>query len=479
MKISHLSTDGLKQEYKVVVPADEIKKAVEDRLKQIGQSIKMPGFRPGKIPTEILNQRYGDDARQDALKYLVQSGVDKIIKENTLKIVTMPEIDVDSADEGKDLEYKAIFELLPDIQVKEFKDIKLKKFNVQVTDKQVDKHLNEMYENHRSYKPLEKDRASKEKDLVHVDIQATVDGAPFKGFAPHYHTVIGNDDIVLTGEFEKHLSGKKVNESFEVTETFPKDFKVSNLSNKEVVITAKITKIEEPKNFKLDDDFAKEFKCDNLEDLKNKLKEQLENQGNNLERTRLKRFLLDNLNEQYSFDLPQRLVDMEFEAIWKHLQEELAEAKREGTLDESDEKSEDELRKEYLDIAVRRVRLGLVITEVAKLNNIKINNQDIQMALYSEILKYPNQQKEVYDYYQKNQKALEALMAPVMEDKVVDHILNNVTYSTSDINMDDFMKEIRGIIPGYEEEEEVSPKNTKATKKDDSKPKVSKKASAK
>lgn len=474
MQISLLSAEGLKQEYKVIVPATDVNKTVEDRLKVIGKTVKIPGFRPGMIPTSVLKQRYGKDATEEALKKIVQNGVNQIIKDKALKIVTMPQISIESVDEGKDLEYNAVFELLPDFEIMDFKKIGLETLDITITEEQLDKHLNEVHQNHKVFVPLEKNRPSKEGDFLHVDIEATIDGAPFKGIAPHYQTVVGNDDSVLSGEFEKHLVGKKIDQPFEVKEIFPENFKVSNLSNKEVIISAKITKIEEPKIFKLDDDFAKEFQCDTLEIFKDRLRSELQRQGEILEKTRLKRFLLDNLQEQYTFSLPETLVETEFQAIWKRLQEELEAARAEGSLEQDDDRSEEDLKNEYKVISQRRVRLGLIITEVAKLNNIRITNADVNQALAAEAAKYPNQVNEVYDYYKKNRRALEALMAPIMEDKVVDYILSQVTLSKRKVDLDAFMKEIRGVIPGFENDEEDELEADKGGEKSTSEAKVSK-----
>lgn len=465
MQISLLSAEGLKQEYKVIVPAEDVNKTIEDRLKVIGKSIKIPGFRPGMVPSTVIKQRYGKEAMEEALKKIVQNGVNKIIKDHNLKVVTMPQISLESAEEGKDLQYSALFELLPDFELKDFKTIKLETLDIDITDEQLDKHLKEVHRNHKIFSPLVNNRPSKEGDYLHIDIEATIDGAPFKGIAPHFHTVVGNDESVLSGEFEKHLIGKNIDQIFEVKEIFPDNFKVSNLSNKEVILKAKITKIEEPKVFKVDDEFAKEFQCDTLNDFKNRLKGELQRQGVTLEKTRLKRFLLDSLQELYTFDLPEILVESEFQAIWKRLQEELESARAEGSLELDDDHSEEDLKNEYKVISQRRVRLGLIITEVAKLNNIRITNADVNQALAAEASKHPSQVNEVYEYYKQNRKALEALMAPVMEDKVVEHILNQVTLSRRTVDLDTFMKEIKGVIPGFEGDEEDDKIETKSSSK--------------
>ncbi len=468
MQISRISVEGLKQEYKILIPAQDINKSVEDRLKLIGKSVKIPGFRPGMVPDSILKQRYGGDTSDEVIKKFIQNSVSQIIKDNSLKVVTAPELVVISEDEGKDFECNVIFETLPSFKLENFNTITLDKLEITITDEQVEKHLKEVFDNHKVFKPADKDRLSKEGDFLHIDIEATIDGAPFKGILPHYHTVIGSDDSVLSGEFERHLVGRKVGEKFEVKEIFPSDFKVKNLANQEVIISAMITKIEEPKIFKLDNDFAKEFKYETLDILKEKLRDELTRHAEALEKTRLKRFLLDSLHNQYAFDLPDSLVESEFQTIWKRLQEELESAKADGDLELDDDRTEEEVKDEYRAISQRRVRLGLIITEVADLNNIKITNADVTQAITNEVSRYPGKAQEVYEYYKTNKRALEALLAPVMEDKVVDFILSQVTLSKRPVDLDTFMKEIQGVIPGYEiEEEDKGRRNNTLEKKSD------------
>lgn len=471
MKISRTSAQGLKQEFNVVVPSSDMDTRIHERLTVIGKKVKMAGFRPGMIPTTILKQRYGADATQDAVETVIRTAVSQISKENNLRQAAQPKVSIEAFDEGKDLEVKIEFEVLPTIELKGFDKIKLEKLVVDIPAAEVTKKIDEIVTNHKKFQPLAKARAAKDGDLIHLDVQATVDGKAFKGFDKHMHVIVGSEEKLLSGALEAAVKGVKAGDSLEVTEKFSEDFGNKAVAGKDLKLELTVTKIEEPAKVELNDELAKEFGCESVDDFKKRVQEALEREYTNLSRMRLKRHLLDALNSDYSFDLPEAMVENEFNAIWSRLRQELEEARRNGTLEEDDNRSEDELKKEYREISERRVRLGLIISEVAREKKIKVEDVEIRQAIFQEAMRYPNQTKEVFAFFQKNPQAVEQIAAPILEDKVVDFILTEVKLAEKKVSPEQLIEAIRGVVPGFEAEDETT---EKAPAKKTSKGKTSK-----
>ncbi|WP_051908305.1 trigger factor [Candidatus Odyssella acanthamoebae] len=463
MKISRTSAQGLKQEYSVIVPSADMNNRIHDRLTVLGKKVKMAGFRPGMIPTTILKQRYGADATQDALETVVRSAITQISKENGIRQAAQPKISVESFDEDKDLEVKIEFEVLPTIDLKGFDKISLEKLIVDLPEAEIAKKVEEIVSNHQKFQPLAKERASKDGDLVHLDAVATVDGKAFKGFDKHMHVVVGSEEKLLSGALEDAVKGVKSGDTLQVSEKFPEDFSNKAVAGKDLKLELKVGKIEEPAKVELNDELAKEFGCENVDDFKKRVRETMEREYVNLSRMRLKRHLLDALNTEYTFDLPETMVENEFNAIWTRLQQELEQARQNGTLEDDDNRSEDDLKKEYRDISERRVRLGLVISEVAREKKIKVEDAEVRQAIFQEAMRYPNQVKEVFAFFQKNPQAVEQIAAPILEDKVVDFILTEVKLAEKKVSPEGLIEAIRGVVPGFEADDEGQT-DTKAKK---------------
>lgn len=454
MKISRTSAQGLKQEYSVIVPSSDMDNRIHERLAVLGKKVKMAGFRPGMIPTTILKQRYGADATQDALENVVHSAIHQISKDNNIRQAAQPKVSIESFDEGKDLEVKIEFETLPTIDLKGFDKIKIEKLSIELPEAEITKKIDEIVANHKKFEPLKKERATKDGDMVHLDVDATVDGKKFKGFDSHMHVVVGSEEKLLSGAIESALKGVKSGDTLDVTEQFPEDFSNKAVAGKTLILKLKVGKIEEPAKVELNDDLAKEFGCENVDDFKKRVQETMEREYVNLSRMRMKRHLLDALNSEYIFDLPETMVENEFNAIWTRLQQELEQARQTGNLEDDDNRSEEDLKKEYRDISERRVRLGLVISEVAREKKIKVEDAEVRQAIFQEAMRYPNQVKEVFAFFQKNPQAVEQIAAPILEDKVVDFILSEVKLAEKKVSPEELIEAIRGVVPGFEAADE-------------------------
>jgi trigger factor len=457
MQISHLSSQGLKQEYKVVIPAGDVSQSVDEHLNKLGKTAKLPGFRPGKVPFSILKQRFSQEALSECIEESAKGAVREVVEKNSLRLIGKPTVEY-NYDEEKGVEYTVSFELFPELSLGNFSEIQLEKLIATVSDQDVDKHLGELL-NSTYFEEAEEGYSVQQGDRVHFDIKTTLDGADHKIFEPRQVVVVQSDKPFLSGELEAMIVGKKNKETFTVTEKIPSDFHISTLAHKDVVVTVGIVRIEKAKKYELNDDFLKRLNLDSPEALNASIRESLTNHAEYLEGIRMKRLLLDALNQRHSFDLPASLVDREFEAIWKQLQSELAQSQKNGTLEEGIP-SEEELKAEYKQLAERRVRLGLIIAEVATLNNIELDRSEVTNRIYAEASKYPSQMKEVVNFYSNNSNALNTLLAPLLEDKVISHILTQTSLTEKQVTYQDLLKEIKGIVPGYEEdsEEESEPK---------------------
>lgn len=483
MQVEHTLSEGLKHKFTVKIPSSKIKAKVLESLAELGKNVKFPGFRPGKVPETILRQRYGARALQEATEETVQSSVQKIFADNKIRQAFQPKIEVKGYGEDKDLEFTIAVESLPEIKLNDFKKLSLEQLNVNVGDEEIEKRLNEIAKHRKKFVPLKKPRPSQKGDLVSfVILEVTVDGKPEKNFNKNGTIELGHARNVEFPELDKELTGANIQDKLTVNQniSFDEDDDEKKASAKKTkaskaIFQIKVSNIEEPAFFTVNDDLAKEFNLKSIDELRKNLKEGVEVDYKKLSRLHVKRFLLDKLAEEYKFDLPPTLVESEFEAIWTKLQEEIKSAQKNGQPIEED-KNEKELRKEYRAIAERRVRLGLLISEVSKINKIQVTEEELRSVIFDQAMRNfngqinPDQIAEYFEYYRKNPGAVEQIAAPLLEDKVVDFILKGANVSERTVDSKTFKKAIRGVIPSpYDDEEETESKPKSETK---SKPKA-------
>lgn len=471
MQVEKVLSDKLKHQFKVTALEAELRQKYDAQLQKISTKAKIPGFRPGKIPASILEQRYGDEAWHDAGNAVLREALNQIYKENSFRNAIEPAMDIVSFDKGKDFECMVTFETMPEIQLKDFKDISVERLAVTIEDQDVEDRLGKIHREHSRYQEPSPARAAEKGDLVTVKWSGVLKDGQSIEMPKTYQILLGSENNDSPFEpIVTALYGKKIGDHFEEKIHFPKSEKSEELAGKEAVIKGEVEKVEEPLSFKLDDAFAKEFNIETLEELRKSVRSSLEHEAKKVAHLYTKRHLLDALDKQYDFDLPPTMVDNEFKAIWDQLQRELTEAKASGDLTEEDEmKSEDELRSDYETIAKRRVRLGLLISHLSEAHKINLKEDEVRMAIFQEATRYPSQMKEVISYYTKNDKALRNLVAPLLEDKVVDFILNQSSRKERSVNFPTLKQVVRGVIPTpYDDEEmttEAPKKETKAASK--------------
>ena len=434
MQVKELSAEGLKRAYEVVVDADEIEQRVDKRLDELKKTIKMPGFRPGKVPVTLLKKQYGKSVRGEVLEQAVNEGSQQAINDNELKPALRPKIELKSFEDGGNLEFSMELEVLPDVPKVDLKTIELTRPKAEVTDQAMADALENFSKRFQEYEAPAEARESKDGDRLTIDFVGKVDGEEFDGGkADDFPLVLGSGSFIPG--FEDQLIGKVIDEDVEVNVTFPEAYGAENLAGKDAVFEVKVKEIAEPKPVELTDDLAKGQGFDDLEALEKTMRESMERDYDNLSRARVKRSLLDHLADNVKFEVPAGMVDLEFEAVWKQIEEELK-----NNPDQTD-KSEDELKAEYKDIAERRVRLGLILSDIGQANELQVEQAELNQAMMEQIRRFPGQEKQVFEYFQKNPQAVEQLRAPIYEDKVVDFVLEMAKVDDQTVTVEELMKD--------------------------------------
>lgn len=420
MQITESNADGLKHEMTVVVAAADIERSVTNRLNEIGRSVRLPGFRPGKIPLSVLRKRYGSSVMGEVLERTVSDSSNEAMRERNLRPALQPKVEIVSFNEGKDLQYKLAVEVLPQFPLMNFGELQLERLKPEVPEEEIDSALQRIAQQQRKSETV--DRAAEKGDVVVIDFVGSVDGTEFPGgSAKDYSLELGSGSFVPG--FEDQLVGIKAGEERKVAITFPADYGNTDLAGKaaEFAVTAKAVKAMTPQP--VDESLATAIGMENLAALRQVVRERIERDYQGIARQKLKTTLLDRLAEHHHFSVPQGMIDIELESIWRQYQAQAERAKQAGTPDTEPAKDEATLKAEYRDIAERRVRLGLVLAEAGSKNNITVTQDEINRAMTEEARRFPGQERQVIEYYRNNPGAIDNLRAPIYEDKVIDFIL--------------------------------------------------------
>jgi trigger factor len=464
MQVTETTAEELKREYTIVIPAKEIDEKIDGRLKELSGQVNLPGFRPGKVPMSLLKQRFGKSVLGEVLEKAVSDSSSQALSERSLRPAMQPKIEVTSFDEGKDLEYTLSVELLPDVTPMDFGSLQLERVKILVPDQEIDEALERIAESHKTSKPLAKARKAKLGDVVIIDFKGTVDGEALPGMAAEdHHLELGSNQFIPG--FEDQLVGVNVGDEPSVKVTFPDAYGNDKLAGREAIFEVTVKGIEESVAAEIDDKLAESLGAENLEGLKSRVREQIEGEYAKVARTRLKRELLDKLSEAHDFAVPGGMVEVEFESIWRQIEEE----RKQGHLDDEDAgKDDEELKAEYRTIAERRVRLGLLLSEVGSSNNIDVAQEEVNRALFAEAQNYPGQEQQVLEYYKKTPEALANLRAPIFEDKVIDFISDLAKVVERELTPDELRKEFEA--ESAEAESKAAKKKKPAAKKPAKKP---------
>lgn len=459
MKVKEEKSKGLTKKYNITVEAAEFSAAVDSKLTKITKDIKLPGFRAGKAPKAMIEQKYRPSVLGEVLDDTIRNAANEVIAANKLRPATTPDIKIEKFEDGKDIEFTMEVEVLPEIKLGDFSKISLTKYTAKVPAEEIEKALKYMSEARRNTVKVEKSRAAKKGDVVIIDFVGSIDGVEFNGGKGNDYPLELGSNSFIPG-YEDQLIGHKAGETVEVRTSFPENYHAKDLAGKEALFVTTIKELREYVPTEINDEFAKSVGAKDVADLKAQIEARISGDYEATSRIKLKRDLLDALDKEYKFDIPQKLVDAEYEAIEKQYQN----AKVNNRLDEEDKKrDEKDILAEYKDIALRRVKLGLLLSEVGNVAKVTLSADDINKAIMNEARRYPGQEKAVFEYYARNKEAVEALKAPAYEEKIIDYILSQAKVSSTEVAVTDLYN-FNENSPAAKDSKDKTKEPTKAKK---------------
>jgi trigger factor len=423
MQITETVSEGLRREYKVVVPKADLDTRLNGRLEEMKPRMNLKGFRPGKAPVSFLKKQFGKSLMGEIVETAVNESSQKAVADNALKPAAPPKVDlvsqIEQVVDGKsDLEFTVMVDLMPDFELTDVSKLKIERLTADVADADIDEALKRLAESAKTFSPRAEGEAAENGDSVVIDFVGKVDGVEFPGGkADNFNLGLGTGQLIPG--FEDQIVGAKLGDVREVKVTFPADYPEATLAGKDAVFDVTVKEIKSADPVTVDAELAKKLGFDDLATLKDRVRDQLKSDFTRASRLHLKRRILDALDTTHSFQLPPGMVEGEFNGIWSQVE---AELKREGKTAEDEGKSEDELKKEYREIAERRVRLGLVLAKLGENNGITVTGDEVQRAVATRARQFPGQEQQVFQFYAQNPQAQAEIRAPIFEDKVVDFI---------------------------------------------------------
>lgn len=428
MQVTETLSQGLKREFKVVLPATELEQRLNSELNNIKDRVRINGFRPGKVPPAHLRKVYGRSVMSDVLQNAVNEANRKIVEDNSLKLAQEPQVQfpedketIEKAMDAKgDLSFTVALEVLPEFELVDLSGVSVKKPVAEVSDVEINESLERMAKQNRTYEA--KTGKSADGDRVVVDFVGRIDGEEFEGGKGQDIRVELGSNTFIPG-FEEQLIGLKAGDTKLVKVSFPVNYMAAHLAGKAAEFDVTVKEVEAPGELKIDDEMAKNFGMESLDKLKDAIRDAIKRDFDGQSRRKVKKELLDALDAKYSFELPPTLVEQEFAAVWSQVE---ADMKSNGRTFADEDTTEEDAKAEYRKIAERRVRLGLVLAQIGEKSDIKISDDEVTQALIERVRQYPGQERQVWEFYQKNPQALAEIRAPLFEEKVVDQILSQV-----------------------------------------------------
>jgi len=443
MQVVEKSSEGLSRVIAVTIPAAELNEKLDARLKEVAPQIKLKGFRPGKVPVAHVKKTFGRDLMGEIVNAALNETSQKALDEVKVRPAAPAEMKLTSDMDkvltgGEDLAYEMELEVMPDFTPVDPKTLKLNRPTYEASDADLDEALKELAGQAKTYEDKKgKTVKAAEGDQLTIDFVGKIDGEAFEGgSATDADLVIGSNRFIPG--FEEQLKGVKVGEEKTVEVTFPEDYQAKHLAGKAATFDVTVKAIKAEAETKVDDDFAKRIGIESLDKLKELLRQNLNQQYTGAARFKLKRALLDELDKAHDFPLPPKMVEAEFDGIWQQVQAD----KDAGRLPPEDaKKSEKKLKEEYRKIAERRVRLGLVLAEIGRANNVQVTDQELNQAIMNEARNYPGQERQVLDFYRQNPNAAAQMRAPIYEEKVCDLIFNVAEVTDTPISREELLKD--------------------------------------
>jgi len=405
MKVTVDSKKGLKTNLKVFVEKKTIEEKMEVRLTELSKTVNLKGFRPGKVPADVLKRQFGKAVYGEVLDQILKETSTKAIEEKKIKVAGQPKLDLKSYGEGKDLNYTLEIDELPSIKLKSIENIKFIDYEIKVTEKEIEKRIDDIAKNQNNFKDKNENETAKNGDLVAFDYDATIENKSFEGGQGKNTQIVLGKDLFIKG-FDKQLLGVKKNQVKEVTATLPENYPKKEFVNKKANFKCKILNVKKPETVKVDDQFAKNLGAKDLKDLKQLTNKQIENQYKMSLEELSKEKILNQLETMHDVQLPDNLVQQELTIISQNLKKE----------------DKEKNKKESEKIAKKRIKLGLILNELGEQNNLKVDEQELRNEIQKQVHSMPGQQKQVLEYYQKNPSATTSLRGSIYEEKIINLI---------------------------------------------------------
>ncbi|NDF12460.1 MAG: trigger factor [Proteobacteria bacterium] len=472
MRVTKKKVEKLKHEFNVVIPAKDVKEKIEARLNQIGKSAKIPGFRPGKIPMDILKKNYGQSVMGEVLELLVEQSSKQAFKEQKIKPALQPKIQVVTFEEGKDFEFNMTVEAYPEVPAVKAADIKLNRQKAEAGDAEIKEALERLCSQVKNWEKV--DRAAKKGDATKIDFVGTLNGVAFQGgTGKDVQLELGSGTFLK--DFEEGVVGQKAGETRNIPVSFPKNYHSADLAGKTANFAITVNSVLEAKAEIPGDDFAKRLGLESIDKLKEELSKQLNREYDTATRTLLKRDLFDVLEKNYDFEVPEEMVELELKAIAHQMDHSHHNHGPDGTCDV-------EANPKLRPMAVRRVKLGILLSDIGAKEKVEVAQQDITQAVLAEARNYPGQERKVFDYYKNNPERLADFHGPILEEKVVDHLISKASVTEKKISVDDLKKKLDELEKQDEalmEEASAGAKKSEKKSGGEEKPKAAKPKKAK
>ncbi len=452
MQVNETHSDGLKRALKVTIPATELDSRLSQRLDELRSRVRINGFRPGKVPVAHLRRLYGKAAMAEIVENLVGESSRQALTDRGERAAMQPKIEMteDEAEANRildgeaDLTFTLEYEVLPDFELQDYQGLKIERPVADISDEEVQERLSRIAESNRAYEAA--DRAAEEGDRVTLGYVGKLDGEPFEGGSDENSTIVIGSNQFIPG-FEDGLKGLKAGDEKTISVTFPEGYPAPNLAGKDVTFDVTIKEVAAPAEAALDDEFAKRLGIESFDRLRELIKGQIESEYGAATRQRVKRQLLDQLDERHQFDLPQNLVEQEFENIWRQVTHDI---EHHGRSFEQEGTTEEAARADYRKIAERRVRLGLVLAKLGEKAEVTVTDEELQRALYEQVRRYPGQEQQVLQYFKSTPEAVQGLRAPIFEEKVIDYLLELADVTDKTVSKEELLAEDEDDGLGHE-----------------------------
>jgi len=443
MQVTETLAEGLKREFRITVPASELDDRLASRLDEIKGEVRIKGFRPGKVPLSHLRRLFGKSAMAEIVQSIVSEVARDTLSERGERAAQQPDFQLPE-DEGEaakvlegqaDLTYTMSYEILPEVKLGDFKAIKVERPIAEASDAEIDTELERLAESTRTFSP--KEGKADSGDRMVISYLGKIDGEPFEGGTDDNATLQLGSGQFIPG-FAEQLEGLSAGDEKIISVTFPEDYGAQHLAGKAATFDVTVKEVSAPDEIKIDDELATRLGLENLDQLRDAIRQQLQNQYGMATRQKVKRQILDRLDEMHSFELPPKMVEQEFDNIWRQVTGDLSQS---GRTFEDEGTTEEAARDDYRKIAERRVRLGLVLSEIGEKNKIEVTEEEVQRALSAQLRQFPGREKELVDYYRANPDAVASLRAPIFEEKVVDFLLELVDVTDKTVSREELMRE--------------------------------------